>query len=49
MRRGTLPMSLIIHELIRLEEDYYKCDNFLIKELILSDIRLLSKAVFLNN
>ena len=40
-------MKLILHEIKRLEQDYYKCETFYIKELILSDIRLLLKAVYL--
>lgn len=40
-------MKLILHEIRRLEQDYYNCDISFIKELILSDIRLLIKAVYI--
>lgn len=40
-------MKLILHEIRRLEQDYYNCDILYIKELILSDIRLLLTAVYL--
>jgi len=32
-------------ELNRLVEDYYKCSNWLVKEYILNDIKLLSEAL----
>jgi len=44
-----VPIELICHELKRLVDDYYKCDNPLIKEQIHSDIKLLSKALFLSD
>lgn len=40
-------MELIVHEIYRLIDDYYKCDNFQIKELIISDIIFLSEAYLL--
>jgi len=42
-------MKLIIYEIKRLEQDYNNCNIAHIKELILSDIRLLVQAVFLTN
>jgi len=42
-------MKLILHEINRLEQDYYNCNIAHIKELILSDMRLLVQAVFLTN
>lgn len=41
--------DLINHELIRLEEDYFKCDISIIKEQILTDINLLNEALILIN
>jgi len=41
--------DLINHELIRLEEDYYKCDVFIIKKQIITDIKLLNDALVLIN
>jgi len=38
-------MGLIYLELTRLVDDYFKCETLLIKEQILSDIRLLTEAV----
>ena len=40
-------MKLILHEIKRLEEDYYNCDISYIRELIFSDIKFLTKALFL--
>lgn len=40
-------MNLISYELTKLVDDYYRCDIFNIKELILSDIYLLTEAVTL--
>ena len=37
------------YELIRLENDYYKCDIPIIKEQILIDIKLLNDALILIN
>lgn len=37
------------YELIRLENDYYKCDISIIKEQILIDIKLLNDALVLIN
>lgn len=42
-------MELILHEIQRLQQDYDKCDISYIKELIISDIILLKKAVLLIN
>lgn len=42
-------MNLIYIELTRLVDDYNKCENLLIKELILSDINLLNKALLLSD
>ncbi len=38
-------MSLIYYELKRLVDDYYKCEHFIIKEQILSDIKFLTEAL----
>ena len=46
-KEDVSPMKLILHEIRRLEQDYYNCDISFIKELILSDIRLLINAVFI--
>lgn len=46
-KEDVSPMKLILHEIRRLEQDYYNCDISFIKELILSDIRLLIKAVYI--
>ncbi len=40
-------MELVVHEIKRLVEDFYKCPNFLIKEQILKDIELLKDALLL--
>ena len=40
-------MKLILHEIQRLEQDYINCNITDIKELILSDISFLIKAVCL--
>lgn len=42
-------MKLILHEISRLVQDYNNCNITHIRELILSDISLLIKAVFLTN
>lgn len=42
-----VPTQLICHELQRLQEDYYRCQDPAIKEAIFSDIKLLSNALFL--
>lgn len=42
-----IPTELICHELKRLVNDYYKCENKDIKGQIYSDILLLSEALFL--
>lgn len=41
-------MRLIYHELKKLTCDFYKCDSPVIKEMILSDILLLNKALILS-
>ncbi|WP_166786671.1 hypothetical protein [Jeotgalibacillus salarius] len=38
-------MFLIYYELKRLVDDYYKCTNTKIKDLILSDIQLLTDSL----
>ena len=40
---------LISIELTRLVDDYFKCDNFDVKKLILSDIKLLTEALVIND
>ena len=40
-------MKLILHEIQRLEQDYNNCNITDLRELILSDISLLIKAVCL--
>ena len=42
-------MNLIYHELTRLVDDYYKCENSQIKELILNDINFLSEVILKEN
>lgn len=44
-----VPIELICHELKRLTDDYYKCKEPSIQEQIHSDIKLLSKALFLSD
>lgn len=44
-----IPIELICHELKRLVDDYYKCDNPTIREIIHADIKLLSYALFLSD
>ena len=44
-----MPIELICHELKRLTNDYYKCENPDIKELIHRDLKLLSEALFLSD
>ena len=41
--------DFINHELNRLEEDYNKCDIPIIKEQILTDIKLLNDVLILIN
>lgn len=38
-------MSLIYMELVKLVDDYYKCDNETVRSQILGDIQLLTEAV----
>ncbi|WP_277347061.1 MULTISPECIES: hypothetical protein [unclassified Psychrobacillus] len=40
-------MNLIYIELVRLVDDYYRCENDAFKQEILYDIQLLTKAVCL--
>ncbi|MDX1700350.1 MAG: hypothetical protein R3250_07010 [Melioribacteraceae bacterium] len=42
-------MELISIELTRLVDDYFKCDNFDVKKLILSDIQLLTEALVISD
>jgi len=37
-------MKLIIKEIYRLIDDYYKCENLQIKEQIIGDITFLTEA-----
>lgn len=37
-------MNLIFYELTRLIDDYFKCDNSIIKKQILNDIQFLTEA-----
>jgi hypothetical protein len=46
---NMLPIELICHELKRLADDYYKCDNPVIKEQIYIDMELLSEALFFSD
>ena len=39
-------MDLIVHEVFRLVDDYYKCENSSIKEQIANDIKFLTNAYF---
>ena len=42
-----MPILLIYKELNRLVDDYYKCPELHIKELILTDLKLLTDALLL--
>lgn len=44
-----MQIELICHELKRLTDDFYKCDNPNIKRMIQSDIELLSKVLFISD
>lgn len=44
-----IPIELICRELKRLMDDYYSCDDSELKEQIHSDIKLLSKALYLSD
>lgn len=44
-----IQIELICHELKRLVDDYYKCNNTEIKDQIHCDIMLLSEALFLSD
>ena len=41
-------MKLLIHEVNRLVDDYYKCENTVIKEQIQGDIKFLTDAYLLS-
>jgi hypothetical protein len=45
----VIQIELICHELKRLLDDYYRCDNPEIKKSIDYDIKLLSKALCLSD
>ena len=42
-----MPLLLIYKELNQLVDDYYKCPELHIKELILTDLKLLTDALLL--
>jgi hypothetical protein len=44
-----IPIELICHELKRLMDDYFKCEDSELQEQIHKDIKLLSKALFLSD
>lgn len=44
-----ISIELICHELKRLMDDYYKCEDAKLKVEIHSDIKLLSNALFLSD
>ena len=44
-----IPIELICHELKRLTDDYYKCEDAELKVEIHRDIKLLSSALFLSD
>lgn len=44
-----MPIELVCLEMKRLTNDYYKCDNPEMRDLIYDDIKLLSKALFLSD
>ena len=44
-----IPIELMVHELKRLVNDYYNCDDPILKESIHSDIELLSEALYLSD
>ncbi len=44
-----IPIELIVQELKRLVNDYYNCDDPILKESIHSDIELLSEALYLSD
>lgn len=45
----VMPVELVIYEIKRLVEGYYKCPYYLIKEQIFFDIILLKDALSLLN
>ncbi|SFC86547.1 hypothetical protein SAMN05443252_107118 [Bacillus sp. OV322] len=40
-------IELLCREIKRLTDDYYKCENTVIKEQIYQDVKLLSEGLFL--
>ncbi|MEK4670341.1 MULTISPECIES: hypothetical protein [unclassified Niallia] len=44
-----IQIELICHELKRLMDDYYKCEDPAIKQQIHHDIKLLSEGLFLSD
>lgn len=42
--KELIPMKLIIKEIYRLIDDYYKCDDSQIKEQLIGDITFLTEA-----
>ncbi|PAD27366.1 hypothetical protein CHH62_02170 [Niallia circulans] len=44
-----LRIELICHEIKRLMDDYYKCQNAKLKKQIQSDIKLLSNVLYLSD
>ena len=45
--KELIPMKLIIKEIYRLIDDYYKCDDSQIKEQLIGDITFLTEAYLL--
>ncbi|WP_419883122.1 hypothetical protein ACN6MY_05690 [Peribacillus sp. B-H-3] len=41
-------IELLCREIKRLTDDYYKCENTVIKEQIYQDVKLLSEGLFLS-
>jgi hypothetical protein len=44
-----IPIELICRELQRLTDDYYKCENTEMKNLIHDDIKILSYTLFVSD
>lgn len=44
-----IQIELLCQELKRLMDDYYKCDDAVIKEQIHNDMKLLSEGLFLSD
>ena len=38
-------MEIIYHELIRLVDEYYKCENFCTQEILLNEIKRLTEVI----